>query len=182
MGDSSGRADGVLALLGDSPGFGSIHAGRIHAGRVDTVDTSHPGYATLNRGPAADIDGRQPTAAHAAASQHESAAAGAKGDADNVDHAWGVAEEDEELRDLDADMIVTLNLPLMGVLRTIDASSGQFKQLLSLAVKEFMEHSADAPTEGLFMTRCDSATAQHEQHNTAYRFRSVSRCDSTTAA
>ena len=62
-------------------------------------------------------------------------------------------------RDATHDHLVTLNLPLVGVLAAIDAGAGGFKQLAELAVEQFVAHEAAADSfQGLFMRRCGPCT------------------------
>jgi hypothetical protein len=53
------------------------------------------------------------------------------------------------------DTLVTLNLPLLGVLRTVDAQAGSYRNLVDLAIKRFFfARRASGMFEGLFMRRC----------------------------
>jgi hypothetical protein len=68
---------------------------------------------------------------------------------------WGQVSDDDE--------IVTINLPLLGVLKAVDAKAGMFRRLAELAVKRFFyERRDDGVFEGLFMRRC--ALCRHCLH------------------
>ena len=66
--------------------------------------------------------------------------------------AWGAASED--------DVIVTANLPLLGVLATLDAAAGSYRRLAELAIRQWLAAaSRSGQFEGLFMRRCAVAGA-----------------------
>lgn len=53
------------------------------------------------------------------------------------------------------DVVVTLNMPLLGVLRTIDATTGPLAVLAQTAVQTYYQHpELVGKFEGLFMRRC----------------------------
>ena len=66
-------------------------------------------------------------------------------------------EQNQSWRGLsDADEVVTLNLPLLGVLGAIEKSAGRFRVLAEVAVKQFFDREINSGRfEGLFMRRCE---------------------------
>jgi hypothetical protein len=78
--------------------------------------------------------------------------------------AFDFEAADSRGRDASTDEVVTLNMPLLGVLATVDRSVGTFKRFAELAVQQFFDREALRGTfEGLFMRRCVSVccTAVH---------------------
>jgi hypothetical protein len=61
----------------------------------------------------------------------------------------------ESTRSMEDDVVVTLNLPLLGVLRTIDQTTGPLAGLAQAAVQTYFQNPELAGKfDGLFMRRC----------------------------
>ena len=75
-------------------------------------------------------------------------------DSSETGSAAGYKSGHERRQLSDDDVVTTVNLPLLGVLRTIDAHTGPFKGLAELAVQQFFARATDGTFDGIFMRRC----------------------------
>ena len=75
-------------------------------------------------------------------------------DSSETGSAAGYKSGHERRQLSDDDVVTTVNLPLLGVLRTIDAHTGPFKGLAELAVQQFFARATYGTFDGIFMRRC----------------------------